>query len=133
MREYRVQTYCGSSTFTPRALLDLANEDIRELDRVAVMLESDGSALWHVGQASALEHRLTIKIHSELVAFHRDDETIPLPDWLVGFDFWCHGRAHFCGNFLVRAIAIDFSRTGGPAPDIYLAFAVASQVNAAIA
>src|SRR5690606_26509366 len=63
---------------------------------------------------------------------HGDDEAIPAAEGIVGTFLRCDTGTHFGWLRFVGAVAVDFARAGGPAPDVDLAFAVAAEVDAAV-
>src|ERR1041385_1783235 len=58
-------------------LIQLFHEEVRKLNRITMMLEGDAPSPGHAGQLRVLNHRLSVELHREPVAFHRNDETIP--------------------------------------------------------
>ena len=64
--------------------LEFFDEEVRELDRVAVVLEGDRAARRHAGQLGVLDHRLAVQDDRQPVALHGDDEAVPLAERLVG-------------------------------------------------
>src|SRR5262249_53308678 len=97
------------------------------------MLQGDRSARGDARQLRVLDHRLAVEVHSQAVAFHRDDHAVPLPDGFVGDLLGRDAAAHFRGHLWIGAIAVHFTGADRPAPDIHLALARAAEIDPAIA
>ena len=67
-----------------RDLLQLLHVDVRELERVAVMLEAELAGRIYAGKLRLVEDDLAIQDHRQPVSLHRDDVAIPLAYRVVG-------------------------------------------------
>src|SRR5262249_35911187 len=114
-------------------LFQFADEYIRKLHRIAMMLQCDRPALRHSGKLGVLDHHLAVELHGEPVASHNDVKTIPLAEGAVRFHLGRYRGADFGWHLWVRAITVDFARADGPAPDIHLALIGTAQIDAAVA
>src|SRR5437764_151909 len=72
-------------TVLPNWLLQLADIQVAELNRVAVMLQRDRPLLCDTRQFRVVNHQLAVEIDRQTIALHRDVEAIPLSERLVGF------------------------------------------------
>src|SRR5689334_22223803 len=113
-------------------LVEFPDQQVRELNRVAVIFQSDGGASGQIWRPGVLNHRLSIQHNREPIAAHRDDESIPFAERLVGLFPWCCSGTN--GRRLVRigAIAPNFAGTNGPAPDVRLSRANTSQADSGV-
>jgi hypothetical protein len=78
------------------------------------MLERDSSAFRNAGQLRVLDHGLPVEIHGQTLAFHRNDETIPLADRFIRFPFRCDASAHLRRLIGIEPIAPDFAGSDWP-------------------
>src|SRR5687768_13505400 len=75
-------------------LLKLLDINVGELNRIAVVLQRDRSAFGNTRQLSILQDSLIVEDDRETIAFHRNNESIPFPDWLVRLRFGSDPRTH---------------------------------------
>src|SRR4051812_18987368 len=97
------------------------------------MLQADAAAGGNAGKLGVFNDRLSVELDREAVAFHCDEEAVPLARPVVGADFWRGGGADIRRLLRVGAVAPYLPAAGGPAPDVYLSLVRAAQVDATVA
>src|SRR5262249_32681080 len=76
------RTECSLS----RSLLQLLDEQVRDLQRVAVVLKPDRAPGGEAGELFLVDDALAIQDHVQTVALEGDDEPVPLAGGAVGLD-----------------------------------------------
>ena len=66
--------------------LQLFDPDVAELNRVTVVLETDGSAGGEVRKGLGLQDLLTIEHDIHPIAVERDQKGVPFADVAIGFE-----------------------------------------------
>ena len=93
----------------PRPLLQFANENAGELNRISVMLQRDPPASGDARQLSVVHDRLAIQHDGQTVAQHRDDEAVPLADRFVRANLRRDRFANGGRQRLINAVAAHFA------------------------
>src|SRR4051794_28288367 len=110
-----------------------ADEQVAELDRIAVVLEADRTFGANAGQFGVVDHGLAVELDRDAVLAHRDLEPVPLAGAVVGV-LGRHGGFADLGRELgVLVVGVDVARAHGLGPDVDLGFLVASKEDAAVA
>src|SRR5687768_13362969 len=90
-------------------LLQFPDEDVGELDRVAVVLQGDLPAGGNVGKLGVLDDRLPVEDDGQAVALHRDDEAVPLAERSVGLELGRDAGTNLGRLVRVRAVAVHLA------------------------
>src|SRR5262249_55247470 len=98
----------------------------------AVVLERDPSARREIGNRGAGNDKLPVELDLHGFALHRDLEVVPLPDRVVGTRAGRDRRADVGRSLGARANAERLAGPDGPAPDIALVVAIATEKDARV-
>ena len=93
-----------------------------------MVLQSDRPRLGNTWKTSFIENGFAVENYSQVLAFHSYVKGIPFANRLVGLSFRCNPRSDFRIPLIV-SVAIDFTRTDVPGPDVDLRLVRAADVN----
>lgn len=85
------------------------DEDVAELNAVAMVLEPDGAGGWNARELGRFDHLLTVEHDGHRLALHRDFKGVPLSQRSVGIADGDTRSADLLGQAAIGAIAVDFA------------------------
>src|SRR5687768_6839111 len=126
---------CGASLF-----LDV---DVAELNQTgrphpfsvakrSMMLQRDLADRRQARQIRFVDDEFAVEYYTDCAPLHRDLERVPLADVLVGIYLRRYRRYYFRRHLRIGAIAVEFSRPDGPAPDVDLRLTGSAQENSRV-